>query len=48
LSYSVVPIFMTVCGGAGAQDYLYCFSILIVRVVVAPHSLQVRFPRLAL
>jgi hypothetical protein len=41
LSYSVVTIFMIVCGGAEAQEYLYCFSILIVRVVVAPHSLQV-------
>jgi hypothetical protein len=32
---------MIVCGGAEAQEYFYCFSILIVRVVVAPHSLQV-------
>jgi hypothetical protein len=41
LSYSAVTIFMTVCGGAGAEELPYYFSILIVRVVVAPHSLQV-------
>jgi hypothetical protein len=46
LSYSVVTIFMTVCGGARASRLpaalsTYYFSILIVRVVVAPQSSQV-------
>jgi hypothetical protein len=57
LSYSVVMIFMTVCGGAAAGDRTSpsttvarrrpnaaspCyFSILTMRVVVAPQSLQV-------
>ena len=41
LSYSVVTIFMIVCGNAEAAGIPYCFSILIVRVVVAPQFLQV-------
>ena len=41
LSYSVVTIFVTVCGGAEAQEYLIASQFLIVRTVVAPHSLQV-------
>src|SRR6516164_7152861 len=39
LSYSVVTIFMIVCGGAEGQEYLIASQFLIVRTVVAPHSL---------
>ena len=44
LSYNVVTIFMTVYGGARARRYPprnYYFSILIMRVVIAPQFLQV-------
>jgi hypothetical protein len=41
LSYSVVTDLHDVCGGAGAEELPYYFSILIVRVVVAAHFLQV-------